>query len=495
MEETINLEEIFETLRKHLVTIIISMFAGLAISGIVTFFILTPKYSSQAQLIVTLPQSDTANVNDVNTNLQMINTYKDMIVSDLVLNEVKDRLETEDNVKMTAGQIKDAISVNQSQNSQMFSIQAISTNAVTAQQIANTTSQVFQENAKDVMNVDKISIISGAVANTTPVSPNNKLNLVIGLVLGMMVGVGLAFLFELLDRTVKDEKYVTDALGFPILGTVPEMSAKELNAGIRKKEQLLHDQKLQTINSPITQKPLKSLGGRKMARTQKQKAAQTHAVSLITLTNPSSPIAEQYRTIRTNIQFASAAGQQIKTIVVTSSGPGEGKSTTAANIAVVFAKSGQRVLLVDADLRKPVVYKTFQLNNARGLSTALSSSGSVADVIQRTPVENLSILPSGPKPPNPSELLSSPRMDQILDEARQLFDVVIFDMPPVVAVTDAQIMSSKTDGTLLVVRENTSRKESLNKAKELLEMVQARVLGVVYNGAEHSKDAGYYYGN
>ncbi|HAQ1074450.1 TPA: CpsD/CapB family tyrosine-protein kinase [Enterococcus faecium] len=233
-----------------------------------------------------------------------------------------------------------------------------------------------------------------------------------------------------------------------------------------------------------------------MARTQKQKAAQTHAVSLITLTNPSSPIAEQYRTIRTNIQFASAAGQQIKTIVVTSSGPGEGKSTTAANIAVVFAKSGQRVLLVDADLRKPVVfYKTFQLNNASGLSTALSSSGSVADVIQRTPVENLSILPSGPKPPNPSELLSSPRMDQILSEARQLFDVVIFDMPPVVAVTDAQIMSLKTDGTLLVVRENMSRKESLTKAKELLEMVQARVLGVVYNGAEHSKDAGYYYGN
>ncbi len=208
MEETISLKEIFETLRKHLATIIISMFAGLAISGIVTFFILTPKYSSQAQLIVTLPQSDTANVNDVNTNLQMINTYKDMI---------------------------DAISINQSENSQMFSIQAISTNAVTAQQIANTTSQVFQENAKDVMNVDKISIISGAVANTTPVSPNNKLNLVIGLVLGMMVGVGLAFLFELLDRTVKDEKYVTDTLGFPILGTVPEMSAKELNAGIRKK--------------------------------------------------------------------------------------------------------------------------------------------------------------------------------------------------------------------------------------------------------------------
>ncbi|MGG5359056.1 MULTISPECIES: CpsD/CapB family tyrosine-protein kinase [unclassified Enterococcus] len=232
-----------------------------------------------------------------------------------------------------------------------------------------------------------------------------------------------------------------------------------------------------------------------MARTQKSKTPQTQAVSLITLTNPSSPVAEQYRTIRTNIQFASPGGQQIKTIVVTSSGPGEGKSTTAANMAVVFAKSGQRVLLVDADLRKPVLYKTFKLTNISGLSTILSTAGNIADEVQKTPIENLSVLPSGPKPPNPSELLNSPRMDQLLAEAKDLYDVIIFDMPPVVAVTDAQIMASKTDGTLLVVRENTSRKESLTKAKELLDMAQAKVLGVVYNGAEHSKDAGYYYGD
>lgn len=235
MEETISLKEIFEILRKHITTILISMFVGLALAGIATFFVITPKYSSQAQLIVTLPQTETTNANDVNTNLQMINTYKDMIVSDLVLNEVKDRLETENNVKMTAGEIGDAIAVNQSQNSQMFSIQATSTNAVTAQQIANTTSLVFQENAKDVMNVDKISIVSSAVASSSPISPNNKLNLAIGLVLGIMVGVGLAFLLELLDRTVKDDKFVTDTLGFTVLGTVPQMTQKELNATIQKK--------------------------------------------------------------------------------------------------------------------------------------------------------------------------------------------------------------------------------------------------------------------
>ena len=230
-----------------------------------------------------------------------------------------------------------------------------------------------------------------------------------------------------------------------------------------------------------------------MAKKQERTGTETHAVSLITLVDPSSPISEQYRTIRTNIQFASSADKQIKTIVVTSSGPGEGKSTTSANLAVVFAKSGQRLLLVDADMRKPTVYKTFSLNNASGLSTVLSTSTSVLEAAQKTVIDNLSVLTSGPKPPNPSELLGSARMNQVMEEAKNLYDVVVFDMPPVVAVTDAQIMASKADGTILVVRENVARKESLTKARDLLNMVQARIIGVVYNGAEHSKDSGYYY--
>lgn len=230
-----------------------------------------------------------------------------------------------------------------------------------------------------------------------------------------------------------------------------------------------------------------------MAKKQERTGTQTHAVSLITLIDPSSPISEQYRTIRTNIQFASSADKQIKTIVITSSGPSEGKSTTSANLAVVFAKSGQRVLLVDADMRKPTVYKTFSLNNASGLSTVLSTSTSVLEAATKTVIDNLSVLTSGPKPPNPSELLGSARMNQVMEEAKNLYDVVIFDMPPVVAVTDAQIMASKADGTILVVRENVARKESLTKARDLLNMVQARIVGVIYNGAEHSKDSGYYY--
>lgn len=223
------------------------------------------------------------------------------------------------------------------------------------------------------------------------------------------------------------------------------------------------------------------------------KETQTKAVGLITLTDPSSPVSEQYRTIRTNIQFASSVDRRLQTMVVTSSGPGEGKSTTAANLAIVFAKSGQRVLLADADMRKPTVFKTFQLNNAKGLSTVLSTSQNVLEVCQPTVVENLHVLTSGPKPPNPSELLGSQRMNQVIAELKQAYDIIIFDMPPVITVTDAQIMASKVDGTLLVIRENVTNKESVMKAKEALILVKAHILGTVYNGATQAKDQGYYY--
>lgn len=226
---------------------------------------------------------------------------------------------------------------------------------------------------------------------------------------------------------------------------------------------------------------------------KKNKKQTTEAVSLITLIDKSSPVSERYRTIRTNIQFASAADQQIKTLVITSSGPGEGKSTTSANLAVVFANSGQSVLLVDADMRKPTVHKTFLMNNSVGLSNVLSMEMDIKDAVQRSVVPNLYVMPSGAKAPNPSELLGSTRMDNLIHELREEYDFIIFDMPPVVTVTDAQIMASKTDGTMLVVRENVTRKDSLQKARELLTMVNANVLGAVYNGSTDANDQGYYY--
>lgn len=229
-------------------------------------------------------------------------------------------------------------------------------------------------------------------------------------------------------------------------------------------------------------------------KIRSQRKQKTRGVSLITLADKSSPISEQYRTIRTNLQYA-MVDRDLKTLVVTSSGPGEGKSTTSANLAVVFANSGKHVLLVDADMRKPTVAKTFSLDNIQGLSTLLGNRDTaVQAVIQSAGIDNLDLMTSGPKPPNPSELLASRRMEELMHVLKGKYDLVIFDMPPVVAVTDAQIVASKSDGTILVVRENISKRDSLLKAKSLLELVDATILGVVYNGSKKITDQGYYYG-
>lgn len=220
----------------------------------------------------------------------------------------------------------------------------------------------------------------------------------------------------------------------------------------------------------------------------------TQAVSLITIADKSSPITEQYRTIRTNIQYV-MVDRPLKTLVITSSGPSEGKSTTSANLAVVFANTGKNILLVDADMRRPTVAKTFSLSNSRGLSTLLGSKEvSYRQVVQPSGIEKLSVLTSGPKPPNPAELLSSNRMERLLEDLKENYDLIIFDMPPVVTVTDAQVLASKSDATILLARENVSRRESLLKAKNLLQIVSANLIGVVYNGANKASDQGYYYG-
>ncbi|MGM0214829.1 CpsD/CapB family tyrosine-protein kinase [Enterococcus sp. AZ109] len=217
-------------------------------------------------------------------------------------------------------------------------------------------------------------------------------------------------------------------------------------------------------------------------------------VALVAATNSFSTTTEQYRTIRTNINFSSA-DKAIKTLVITSSGPDEGKSTTAANLAIVFAKAGSKVLLVDADLRKPSIAISFGLSNVNGLSNLLTNrEAAIDDYYQTSEIENLYVMTSGPKPPNPSELLGSQRMIDLMRFMEEEFDVILYDMPPVAAVTDAQILAAHTDGTLLVVRERKTKKQEVIKAKELLTRAKANILGVVYNGKKNAESLGYYYG-
>lgn len=232
--------------------------------------------------------------------------------------------------------------------------------------------------------------------------------------------------------------------------------------------------------------------GDKWMAKKKVKKSKISPRKLVTITNPKSVISEQFRILRANIHF-SLHDKDVKKILVTSSIPGEGKSTVAVNLGVVFAQENKRVLIVDADLRKPTLHYTFNLFNAYGLSNFLSKTATINELIQETFIKNLYILPSGPIPPNPSELLASKNMEQFINSIGNYFDVVIFDVPPVLSVSDAQILAGKCDGTLLVVRfGKTERKQSL-KAKNILLSSHAKLIGVVCNNYKLEKNNNYYY--
>ncbi len=215
-------------------------------------------------------------------------------------------------------------------------------------------------------------------------------------------------------------------------------------------------------------------------------------MNLIAHTNPKSPITEQYRLIRTNIQFSSV-DKEIKTIVVTSSEPNDGKSTTAANLSIVLAQEEKKVLLVDADLRKPSVHYAFNLSNIHGLTSVLTKKMDLRKTILNSNVLNLDILTSGPIPPNPSELLNSKAIETAIDELKGTYDYIIFDTPPVLVVPDSQIVANKCDGVIMVVASGKTNKQSAVKAKELLVKANTSLLGVVLNGVEMDNSNYYYY--
>lgn len=213
---------------------------------------------------------------------------------------------------------------------------------------------------------------------------------------------------------------------------------------------------------------------------------------LIAKMNPRSPISEQYRTIRTNLQFASI-DEPLQSVLITSPGPTSGKSLTAANLAVVYAQQGKKTLLIDADMRKPTVHYTFRIDNLRGLSNLLIGDSTLEEAVSSSDVENLDILTCGPIPPNPAELLASNKMEKILKHAEQLYEFIIFDTPPLLAVTDAKILANIVDGSILVVRSKVTTLEEVEKAVNLLDDGRAKVLGAVLNDKEKKESAYYYY--
>ncbi len=338
--------------------------------------------------------------------------------------------------------------------------QAELANMFSARQIADTQTQItglqnkkatLQSNYASLLSntqrgaLNSINIIEPAVLPTVPVGPNKGATIMLAAAIGFLLALGAAYLLEYLDDTMKNPDEVQKSLGVTTLGAVPRIEGAAPGS------------------------------------------------ELAILSNSQSAATEAYRVLRTNLQFAEV-GHPLRTLMVTSPAPGEGKTLTISNLGAVLAQAGRRVILVDADLHKPRLHRVFGLRNNIGLTTALlEEHPDLVGLIQEGPVPNLSVLTSGPLPPNPAELLGASRMRELIAQLLELADIVLVDTPPAVALADAAIMSTQMDGVLLVLDAGHTRREVARRALEALRRVNARIIGTVLNRVSLRGEGYYYY--
>lgn len=422
-------------LRRSWVMVVSFALAGLLAGG-ATSILTKPTYTAETQLFVAIQSSGTVQeLQQANTFSQArVQSYVKTVNSPIVLQPAIDAL----GLPMSTEELAPKISARTDLNTVLITISVTDGSAVQAAAIAEA---VANSLVKAVDSLEKpktggsspvgLSVIKPAKAPATPSAPNSRLNLLLGLVVGLALGVAASILRATFDKRIRGEEDVRQVSNTPILGAI-------------------------SFDPEAGTAPLVSQGGSQQRR------------------------AEAFRQLRTNLQFANVAGKA-KTVLITSSLPGEGKSTTATNLAIALAQAGQSVCLIDADLRRPMVNQYLGLDRNAGLTTALVGAADINDLLQPWGDYGLYVLTSGQIPPNPSELLGSAEMDHLLARLEESFDNVIIDAPPLLPVTDAAVLSQRVGGVVLVVGAQKLKMHDLEKSLDSLKLVEADLLGVILN--------------
>ncbi len=399
---------------------------------------LSKKYgSNHPQMVAIRSELDELRKRKIQEVKQIVNSLK---------NEYKLAVAREESLKAALAEEK-AKTLAMNQKAIQYSV--LKRQAESSRQLYDMLIKRFKETSlTEEMKGGNVRVIDRAEVPRTPIKPNKKRNVLLAAVVGLMLGVGLAFFLEYLDNTLKLPEEISEYLGIPFLGAVPAFEKEAQKKGTEKPE-------------------------------------------LIALNAPKSTASESFRGVRTAILFSSPE-KAPSAILVSSSGPMEGKTLCAANLAITMAQSGSRVIILDCDMRRPRMHRLFGVARQTGLSNYLVGSAGIKDAIFPTAVENLHLAPVGPIPPNPSEILGSQRMDAFIHALKTKYDRVIIDSPPVSAVTDAAILSQKVDGILLVVRAGETPRQMVQAGLAKLRAVNAHVLGGVLNGVRIDRD-GYYY--
>lgn len=441
------LTEYLAILRKRWSTVAIVTLAVIAITALVTLMA-TPLYTASSRMFFAVQGGDTlSDLNQGSTFTQgQITSYAEVAESPLVLDPVIEELD----LTVTADELAaSSLSTSVVPETPILSIDVTNEDPRLAAQIANTVAEELRT-AVGEMSPDRpdgtesvrATVLSTATAPAHPSSPNTARNLALGVVLGLLLGVGVAILREVLDTKVRSERDIRSVTDRAVLGEIVFDASQD--------------------DQPV-----------------------------FMTTDPTGTRAEAMRRLRTNLQFVDLA-ESPNSIVVTSSVPGEGKSTTAMNLALALADAGTRAILVDADLRRPSVAEYLGLEGRVGLTTVLIGRAEVEDVVHPWGNSTLDVLPSGQIPPNPSELLGSTAMATLLHQLTSTYDVVLVDSPPLLPVTDAAVLSKLAGGALVVAGADRIHKAQLAESLEALERVDAKILGIVLNKTDR-KDRGSYY--
>ncbi|KFI66189.1 Etk-like tyrosine kinase [Bifidobacterium cuniculi] len=445
--------DLLAIIRKHVITIAITFVV--TVTAVCAFTAVSPvKYTTTTQLFATYNDASgsQANMSEQNNGssyiMSQIKSYPALTATQTVLQPVIEELD----LNTSASTLGETISVTNPDNTAFVNISVTGTDPTQTTDIANAVarslSNVVEKSlyATGSRSAIKLSIVQPAVRPTAPSSPKWKLNVLVGIVGGLVLGVFAALLKDVLSKKIEDEDELGEYLSAPIVGRIPE-------------DELLNE------TSPAV------------------------------ICQPGSPIAEDYRRIRTNLSFiAPVDDTHCRLIITTSTGASEGKTTTSVNVAAALAENGAKVLLIDADLRSPSVAKKLDIDGSAGLAHVLSGQASVKDVVQRYWKGNLHIMPAGPKPPNASTLLNSPVMVELLNNAMQQYDYVIIDTAPMVVANDAIIFVRRGGSLIMVCRRDRTLKHDLREINEELTTLDLSVTGVVFNCAKDNKK-GSGYGN
>ena len=447
--EEIDIKELLNYIKEKIWIVGIAIVLSFTTSIIYTQAIKKPIYkSSTTYVLISDSGNEGITTSEVTLNEKLIATYKEIIKSRNILEKVIAKL----NLEYTTNELAKNINVQQVSTSSMIKITVSDNDPELAQKIANTIGEEFSSEIESLYKISNLGMVDPALIPSVASNQSNLKEMV--MINGGAVAVSLMIVFLLFyfDNTVKDAEQVEDKIKLPVLGNVPIIPKKK--------------------------------------GTEKQS-------ELIVHIDPKSKISEGVRTIRTNLQFSNVDGN-LKKIMVTSSMPGEGKSFTSANLATAFAQDGNKVLMIDCDMRKGRLHKIFKLSNSKGLSNLLidNVTKNYKKYIKETKVENLSIITAGVVPPNPSELLNSEANKKLIEKLEKEYDYIIFDCVPTNGLPDALIVSSLVDKAIIVCAANVTPTEILQKTKNSLQNVDADIAGIVVNKtkASYNKYYGHYYG-